>query len=1020
MAQSMDIDDGFNENEFENMLQIEEEIQREGDGTGVEVREGPTPPDTPPMVPLPPPRPLPPMPMSMYMPATTTTTTSVSAMPIVLRQQPVPLQPPPLLPPPNAIGNAAMIPTVHLSLTADELREMELRVNREKAEISAMFPGIGDRFLAARHAIGFIARHRAKSAYGSSHGVFTAFQSIMEKLKQEMPTNPRVLLLHKYMDRLHPARAKQSIMSHYLNLEIAADSADEHIVEQAYQKMREKCIVLLTNIRDHIPDDTDELIAFKTQMSDLIRIILGSITHSYYALIAMLQYDMFQADLWENRQRQQIGDMLVDDVKEYIRSAPKNSKILAYAVWYLAQSDLRRGPEPQTVYESLRIPYLEPTTHQLQQIQTGVYIQRTGHNGRPMDFASLLMETLSSPAASDPAWQSIMTYLREILESKVGVTWINEKLQIDRRVLTYEPARYLYAFRNGIWNALNDTFQQWHELTDWPDNVAHYINEEMPLDLFTEAAYPFDAHGIPKKGELPDIDMPVLDPATLLQQRNDEQAIDEQEEFTSDGHAKRANEPLLTDIDNRDWFDNYFLQKLPNFWRIFNWQGYSKVDFIAFAGLQGRVFTGIVQERQPGDEANLAPKNEASKYMIPRFGVSTNIYGVAGTGKSILLDVICGMVPLYKCGILESKEEEIFGRDELFINDVWLIILDELEPDTNLSRSFLKKAMTGQRQKAASKYSKPVRGVINAPVLADGNHKSIFKNDDAGAFIRRFVYFAFKRPIPPNVCITNIDERMHVELPTFMVLALRSLAIIMRLARQRAIWSILPIALIKERDEVAAESNVALEFLINPPPELRLIRDPAGYRGPEWTIKDAGNYQSYLGPYITMRDLDTRFNEHCLKLGIHNRSKIDWEMLFPKVPYAIKPIRRVRCLINECDASGVSDTRSTSQQYVILGYGYERPYLRDRINAAGPTSGLRPLNQQEGTSVFSRGGGGAGGTGGAGVVAAAAGVRSGGGGGGVAGVTGVGVGSAVRESDEVVVSRWNGVEYNEHGVTYTH
>jgi len=817
-----------------------------------------------------------------------------------------------------------------------------------------------DLHIVARQAVNFILEYRQRWDKESPRPTYERLMTLIRSRDGEsgsMEEEEFMGELKEQLEGLQCIQLNDSLAEHFHNLGMTGIGHNVAAIQGSHHQTCRRIDSLLGSIEHNIPEPNDYYSGFKAEIIAHIKVIRKCVDRSFNVLSSQAEYIISRSDDFATQAGR---DVSIVDERAWTYETTINARVGTFIITLLKMMDGRRGPEEYRIY----VPHTividvegVPTS-----INTGVYrpLAHPEDEDTLFEFSTFAMYRISLEPESTPTED--MLKLRSQFMNKSNGKWINDQMSQDGRINTYMPKRHLVAFKNGVYNALEDNFIPWLDMTTPPQNVGHFIDAMMPMELFRANAYPFPTkRGVPRAGEIipqyltaDDVhDGPFGDddddfdydspPPPILPRQGAQATVANDQSRLRDMAFPIRGQPIADDrpdviierVENKDWFENAFSARVSTYRKIFECQQYGPAEMIAYAGLQGRMFTGIATKatRAGTYEFNMADRS----FTAPNWQVASNIVGTGGTGKSKLLEVTAWMAPDDKCGLLESKEEQIFGRDELLQKKVWVVILDEFEPDTNLSRTFLKKGITGQKQKAPRKYSiHPLRGAINAPFAIASNFTTIFSRDDAGAFSRRQVIFPFMHFIDASKSDPDIEGKLLAELPVLVVLFSRSVSMMMRLAAHGSIWSILPTSLISARDEGMAESNPAFEFIKSNLPDT-LIRDTQGARGEDWftyTHGPRGSFADYyMGPYMTRKELDDEYATWCQKGKIRPHT-VQWEMVLARFKCIVKRTR-----LRRPHVQGMESSRSQYQIPYVFGIGWNRPGLIQRLKKNNPSHG---------------------------------------------------------------------------------
>lgn len=183
--------------------------------------------------------------------------------------------------------------------------------------------------------------------------------------------------------------------------------------------------------------------------------------------------------------------------------------------------------------------------------------------------------------------------------------------------------------------------------------------------------------------------------------------------------------------------------------------------------------------------------------------------GLAGTGKSALLNFIREVYEDSDVGIISNTIEKQFGLSA--VCDKFLAIADDIRKNIQLDQSEFQNSISGNGVSCAVKFKNPkyVKPWV-CTQLWSGNEPPGF-HDNSGSVGRRFatLLFAFKVMNPDG----SLPERLMDEMAAFICKANRCYKNMVRRHGTKGIWKILPKEFDDQRAELTATSNALVGVL---------------------------------------------------------------------------------------------------------------------------------------------------------------------------------------------------------------
>ena len=183
--------------------------------------------------------------------------------------------------------------------------------------------------------------------------------------------------------------------------------------------------------------------------------------------------------------------------------------------------------------------------------------------------------------------------------------------------------------------------------------------------------------------------------------------------------------------------------------------------------------------------------------------------GLAGTGKSVILNFISSIYDDSDVGILSNTVEKQFGLG--FIVDKFIAIADDIRKNMQLDQSEFQNAVSGNGLSCAVKYKEPkIIKPSRCVMLWSGNEPPDF-HDNSGSVGRRFVPFLFDKIVDrPD---GELADRLKREMPAFICKTNRCYRYMVQMSHHRGIWTMLPREFRLQREELTATSNALIGLL---------------------------------------------------------------------------------------------------------------------------------------------------------------------------------------------------------------
>lgn len=205
------------------------------------------------------------------------------------------------------------------------------------------------------------------------------------------------------------------------------------------------------------------------------------------------------------------------------------------------------------------------------------------------------------------------------------------------------------------------------------------------------------------------------------------------------------------------------------------------------------------------------------------------IKGLAGTGKSVLLNHIKRIYDARDVGIISNTIEKQFGFGQ--IAGKFIGIADDIRNGFQLDQSDFQNACSGNAVSVAIKHDKPqIIDPWTTGLLLSGNEPPGY-HDNSGSFGRRMAVIQFDYNVEnPD---GSMAQRLLDEMPSFIAKCNRQYRNMIRRHGTQGIWTILPAEFKKQRAELTATSNALIGFLAS-----SLLKKGEGLYMPIDTIRD--------------------------------------------------------------------------------------------------------------------------------------------------------------------------------------
>jgi hypothetical protein len=197
--------------------------------------------------------------------------------------------------------------------------------------------------------------------------------------------------------------------------------------------------------------------------------------------------------------------------------------------------------------------------------------------------------------------------------------------------------------------------------------------------------------------------------------------------------------------------------------------------------------------------------------MLDNWQVMPWLIGTAGTGKSIVLEIVAAMFSSAMTATMSSTNEFVFGLDGKY--DKHVLIGRDLSRSMSsaLSQEMLQCMVSGERISVPRKNRLAANVVWNVPMIFASNMFPDYK-DNGGQIIRRLVAFFFRRPV--IVSDPSLRNRIiESELPAIVTKVLAAYLGAVREHANVSFWSWCPPQLLMAQREVAVATSYVRRFL---------------------------------------------------------------------------------------------------------------------------------------------------------------------------------------------------------------
>ena len=217
-------------------------------------------------------------------------------------------------------------------------------------------------------------------------------------------------------------------------------------------------------------------------------------------------------------------------------------------------------------------------------------------------------------------------------------------------------------------------------------------------------------------------------------------------------------------------------------------------------------------------------------------------FGLSGTGKSLIMDVITSLFFKGAVGVLSSNNEQVFGLADKF--DKQLLVGRDLPRNMSavLAQDILQCMVTGEDICVPSKNLTARAVKWTTPSVFCSNHAPDYP-DNAGQVVRRIVIFPMRNAVAtPEMDL--LDRIRATELPSFLAKALRAYHAAIEEHGNRSFWSWCPEELRDSQRRLGTETSLVRRFMALGPDDQEAVMDDEG--GVVYPRRDPGGRSTAL------------------------------------------------------------------------------------------------------------------------------------------------------------------------------
>lgn len=357
----------------------------------------------------------------------------------------------------------------------------------------------------------------------------------------------------------------------------------------------------------------------------------------------------------------------------------------------------------------------------------------------------------------------------------------------DEQLPRVNPSRYLFSFRNGLYNIEEQRFYPWHD----PAIQGHWAAHKYFNNNFDPEPPGRDYEHIPNFLQDVLANATFLDNATPAQQQTvedmlarlqageqvDDGAYDEVIDILADMNLETLpleRHPLHIPTPSVDQILTY--QDLPLNVQMWVW-----------------VFLGKM----------LYPLLEHDQWQAIMF-----LKGAAGTGKSTLIDVVQKFYQDDDVSVWTAKSEITFGMAGHYDKLAW--VTNEFRNDFNLNQADFQSIVTGERVSVARKFQPALFVNWRVPGMIAGNQAGPYQ-DTGGSIARRMVIVEFMNLVSEED--HTLRGRIEREMPNIIKKADMMYRMITSQFNTQGIWNLLPSYFRRTRKNFRSEVSPPHAFM---------------------------------------------------------------------------------------------------------------------------------------------------------------------------------------------------------------
>ena len=185
------------------------------------------------------------------------------------------------------------------------------------------------------------------------------------------------------------------------------------------------------------------------------------------------------------------------------------------------------------------------------------------------------------------------------------------------------------------------------------------------------------------------------------------------------------------------------------------------------------------------------------------------IKGLAGTGKSVLLNHIKRIYDAQDVGVISNMIEKQFGFSQ--VAGKFIGVADDVRSTFQLDQSDFQNACSGNAVSVAVKFKDAmIVDPWETGLILSGNEVPGY-HDNSGSFGRRLAVILFSKMV--DAPDGSMSQKLYDEMAAFLAKCNRQYRNMMRRCGNRGIWTVLPQEFKIQRAELTATSNALVGFL---------------------------------------------------------------------------------------------------------------------------------------------------------------------------------------------------------------